>query len=431
MTYKEALQYIHSVSWKGSRPGLSRITELCEKLSHPEDRLRFVHVAGTNGKGSICCMTAEVLKEAGYRVGLFTSPFVREFNERIRVNGENISDGDLAAVTEYVKQFADTMEDSPTEFELITAIALEYFARRACDVVVLEVGMGGRLDSTNVIRTSVLSVITEISLDHTAMLGDTVEEIAAEKAGIIKPGVPVVFAGTDEKAAGVIAAKAAEMHAPLFRPAYDALRTEDVSIDGTVFFYGEREPYRISLAGTYQPRNAAAVICCAEVLEKNGYPIPEHALRAGLCRARWSARFEVLSRDPVIIYDGGHNPGGVTVAFDSAARCFPGAKFTVLTGVMADKEYTEIVRIAAPSIARAYTVTPEVPRALDAARYAEIYRSRGVDAVCCESIPGGVAAAVEDACEHHRPLLIFGSLYMYADVAAAVEKYIAARPYAE
>ena len=153
MTYNEALQYIHSVSWKGSRPGLSRIEELCEKLSHPEDRLRFVHVAGTNGKGSICCMLSGVLREAGYRVGLFTSPFVWEFNERIRVDGENIGNEELAEVTAYVKQFADTMEDAPTEFELITAIALEYFARRACDVVVLEVGMGGRLDSTNVIRT--------------------------------------------------------------------------------------------------------------------------------------------------------------------------------------------------------------------------------------------------------------------------------------
>ncbi len=427
MTYNEALQYIHSVSWKGSRPGLSRIEELCEKLSHPEDRLRFVHVAGTNGKGSICCMLSGVLRQAGYRVGLFTSPFVWEFNERIRVDGENIANEELAEVTAYVKQFADTMEDAPTEFELITAIALEYFARRACDVVVLEVGMGGRLDSTNVIRTPVLSVITEISLDHTSMLGNTVEEIAAEKAGIIKPGVPVLFAGTDENAAGVIEKKAQQMCSPFFRPVYSALHTEEISVEGTVFTYEGREPYRIGLAGTYQPRNAAAVICCAEILRTCGYPIEDHALRAGLTAARWRARFELLSRDPVIIYDGGHNPGGVTVAFDSAAHCFPGEKYTVLTGVMADKEYIRIAEIAAPNIARAYTVTPDVPRALDAQAYAEVYRACGVDAVPCESISQGVRAAAENALANHRPLLIFGSLYMYADVAAAVDEYISSR----
>ncbi len=427
MTYEEALQYIHSVSWKGSRPGLFRITELCEKLSHPEDRLRFVHVAGTNGKGSICCMLAGVLKEAGYRVGLFTSPFVKEFKERIRVNGENIGNEELAEVTAYVKQFADTMADAPTEFELITAIAFAYFARRACDVVVLEVGMGGRLDSTNVIRTPSLSVITEISLDHTAMLGDTVEAIAREKAGIIKPGVPVVFAGTDERAAAVIAEKAAEMGVSLYRPAYGTICTKEISIDGTVFTYEDRPPYRIGLAGTYQPRNAAAVICCTEVLRRNGYSIEESALRAGLSDARWAARFEVLSRDPVIVYDGGHNPGGVTVAFDSAAHCFPNEKYTVLTGVMADKEYETIAGIAAPGIARAYTVMPGVPRALDAEAYAAVYRSLGVDAVSCSSIDGGVRAAAEDARQNHRPLLIFGSLYMYADVAAAVEAYLASR----
>lgn len=424
MTYKEALEYIHSVSWKGSRPGLSRIMELCEKMSHPESQLRFVHVAGTNGKGSVCCMLSEVLRVSGLRVGLFTSPFVREFNERIRVNGENIGDEELASATEYVKQFADTMEDAPTEFELITAIAFAYFAQQKCDIVVLEVGMGGRLDSTNVIETTVLSVITEISLDHTAVLGDTVAKIAAEKAGIIKPGVPVVFAGTDESAFGVIAEKAAEKGSSLTRPAYETVRVSETSIDGTVFEYAGRTPYRISLAGTYQPRNAAAVIHCADVLRECGFSIPESALRAGLLAARWSARFEVLCRDPVVIYDGGHNPGGVTVAFESAVRCFPKERFTVLTGVMADKEYEKIAGIAAPYVAKAFTVTPAVPRALDAASYAEVYRGYGVDAVSCESIEAGVRAAIEDAHRHERPLILFGSLYMYADVAAAVERCV-------
>ena len=424
MTYKEALEYIHSVTWLGSRPGLSRIAELCEKMNNPQDSLRFVHVAGTNGKGSFSCMLSEVLREAGYRVGLFTSPFIKEFNERIRVNGQDIPNEDLADVTEYVRGFADTMEDLPTEFELITAIALEYFRRQNCDIVVLEVGMGGRLDSTNVINTPILSVITEISLDHTGMLGDTVEAIAAEKAGIIKTGVPVMFSGTDTRARAVIANTAQRMGCAITYPVYDTLLVEQSSIEGSTFTYEGKSGYTISLAGLYQPRNAAAVICAVEALRRGGYAISDEALRAGLACARWSARFELLRRNPVIIYDGGHNPGGVTVSFGSVARYFPNTKCTVLTGIMADKDYAETVEISAPYIARAFTVTPNVPRALNGEAYADTYRAHGVEATSCESIESGVAAAIEDARREGRPLIIFGSLYMYADIVSAVDKVL-------
>ena len=424
MTYKEALEYIHSVTWMGSRPGLSRIAELCEKMNNPQNSLRFVHVAGTNGKGSFSCMLSEVLREAGYRVGLFTSPFIKEFNERIRVNGQDIPNEDLADVTEYVRGFADTMEDLPTEFELITAIALEYFRRQNCDIVVLEVGMGGRLDSTNVINTPILSVITEISLDHTGMLGDTVEAIAAEKAGIIKTGVPVMFSGTDTRARAVIANTAQRMGCAITYPVYDTLLVEQSSIEGSTFTYKGKSGYTISLAGLYQPRNAAAVICAVEALRRGGYAISDEALRAGLACARWSARFELLRRDPVIIYDGGHNPGGVSVSFGSVARYFPNTKCTALTGIMADKDYTETVGISAPYIARAFTVTPNVPRALNGEAYADTYRAHGVEATSCESIESGVAAAIEDARREGRPLIIFGSLYMYADIVSAVDKVL-------
>ena len=424
MTYKEALEYIHSVTWMGSRPGLSRITELCEKMNNPQNSLRFVHVAGTNGKGSFCCMLSEILSAAGYRVGLFTSPFIKEFNERIRINGENIADEDLAEVTEYVRGFADTMEDLPTEFELITAIALEYFRRQNCDIVVLEVGMGGRLDSTNVIRTPVLSVITEISLDHTGMLGDTVEAIAAEKAGIIKEGVPVMFSGTDTRARAVVADAAQKMGCAITYPVYDTLFVERSSVEGSTFAYDGQTGYTISLSGLYQPRNAAAVICAVMALRQAGYSVSDEALRAGLACARWSARFELLRRDPVIIYDGGHNPGGVTVSFASVAQYFPGVKCTALSGIMADKDYAETVEISAPHIARVFTVTPDVPRALHASAYADTYRAHGVEAIPCDNIDSGVAAAIDDARREGRPLIIFGSLYMYADIVSAVDKVL-------
>lgn len=424
MTYKEAIEYIHSVSWKGSRQGLSRIAELCGLLKDPQDSLRFVHVAGTNGKGSFGCMLSGVLAESGYKVGLFTSPFVKEFNERIRVNGENITDDELAEVTEYVKSYAEKMEDLPTEFELITAIAFEYFKRRNCDIVVLEVGMGGRLDSTNIIKTPVLSVITEISLDHTALLGDTVEKIAEEKAGIIKKGVPVIYSGTDAAAKAVIAEVAEMSGSKITYPDYDSLRIVQSTIGGSIFNYGGRQGYKISLAGLYQPRNAAAVIHAATVLREEGFSIKDESLRSGLAKAQWSARFEVLRRSPVIIYDGGHNPGGVSVSFESAAHYFGKTKLTVLTGIMADKDHKETIRISSPHIARAFTVTPNVPRALGAAIYADEYQAVGVDAIPCETLERGVAMAVADACNEDRPLLIFGSLYMYADIVAAVDRII-------
>ena len=213
MTYEEAVAYIHSVAWKGSRPGLSRITELLHLLGDPQDRLQFIHIAGTNGKGSTSAMTESVLRAAGYKTGLFVSPYIKHFNERICFCGTPISDEALARVTATVKPFADAMEDKPTEFELITALGLEYFKRKKCDIVILEAGMGGRLDSTNIIEESELSVITGIALDHTAYLGDTVEKIAAEKAGIIKKGGTVLFGGEDKCAAEVIVAKAKEMGA--------------------------------------------------------------------------------------------------------------------------------------------------------------------------------------------------------------------------
>ena len=204
MNINETLSYIHSVSWMGSRPGLSRTRELLRLMGDPQNKLRFVHVAGTNGKGSTCSMTASILQAAGYRVGLYTSPYILRFNERMKVDGVDISDEELSEITEYVKPFAESMAEHPTEFELVTAIGFEFFYRRRCDVVVLEVGLGGELDSTNVIEPPLLSVITEIDFDHTGVLGNTITEIASAKAGIIKAGTPVVSADNLPESAAVI-----------------------------------------------------------------------------------------------------------------------------------------------------------------------------------------------------------------------------------
>ncbi|MBE6541975.1 MAG: bifunctional folylpolyglutamate synthase/dihydrofolate synthase, partial [Ruminococcaceae bacterium] len=310
MTYSEALEYIHSVSWKGSRPGLERISELCTLLGHPEDSLKFIHIAGTNGKGSTSAMIASILSESGYRVGLYTSPFIEEFNERIMLCGENISNEDLARDTEYVKQFADKMEDSPTEFELITAIAFVYYKRKGCDYVVLECGLGGRLDSTNVINTSVLSVITGIDLDHTAILGDTTEKIASEKAGIIKKGVPVIFGEGDGDAECVIRTAAENMGSEYIRTDFSKISSIKTSLTGTEFYF-DGKLIKINLRGIYQTRNAATVITAVNALREHGIKISDEAVEMGLKKAEWKARFETLSDFPLVIYDGAHNLQGI------------------------------------------------------------------------------------------------------------------------
>ncbi len=427
MTYKEALEYIHSVSWLGSRPGLSRITELCRRLGNPERACRYIHIAGTNGKGSTSKMLSEILRAEGYRVGLYTSPYVWRFNERIGFDGGDITDDELAEVTAYVKPFADAMEDSPTEFELITAIAFEYFKRKECDYVVLEAGLGGRLDSTNVIDTPVLSVITGIALDHTAILGDTHAAIAGEKAGIIKEGCPVLFGEGPREAEEVIRTRAASLNAPYFRTPFHEIGTIRTSLEGTDFTFGDKEVH-IPLLGAYQTRNTATVLTACRILRERGTPISEDSIREGLLTARWNARFEILCRRPLVIYDGAHNVQGITGAVENIERYLaplsPDGRVNMVMGVMKDKEYAEMIALLTPHAAKVFCVTPKNERSLNAVNEAEVYRHHGVEAEGYEDIAVGVDAACLASLAEGRPLICLGSLYMYADVKTAVTDWM-------
>lgn len=416
MNYQECLEYIHGVSWTFCKPGLERINELCERLGHPERGLRFVHVAGTNGKGSFSSMLASVLKAEEYKVGLYTSPYIRIFNERMQINGENISNEELIQLTERVRPIAEEMTDKPTEFELITAIAFEYFYKNKCDVVVLEAGMGGRLDSTNIIENSLLSVITGIALDHTAFLGDTVEKIAAEKAGIIKSGCPVLFGGTDLEARAVIEARAAEQGADFYTTDYARISNLSMTLDGSSFDFGEHKDIQISLLGTYQPRNAASVLTAVDILRSNGFNISEKAVAEGLKSAKWPARFEVLSKTPLIIFDGAHNPQGIAAAVESIRLYFGEKKVYLLTGVLRDKDYTAIARDLATVASKAFTLTPDSPRALSAEEYAEVLNKAGIEAQPNESIRAALKAARAEAQKDGVPLICLGSLYVYSSL---------------
>ena len=420
MNYEQALEYIHSVNWAFCKPGLERITELCKALGDPQKKLRFIHVAGTNGKGSTSAMLASVLQKAGYRTGLYTSPYIRTFCERIRVDGENIPEDKLAALTDRIRPIAERMADKPTEFELITALAFAYFAECACDVVVLEVGLGGRLDSTNVIENTALSIITGIDFDHTALLGNTIEEIAREKAGIIKPGRPVLFGGGKGVAFDTVCAVAQEKKAPFYCVDRSSYKERSATLEGTVFDYLHYTNLHLPLLGAYQPYNATLVLSAVHLLQEQGFSIAEGAVREGLLAVRWPARFELLSRDPIIIYDGGHNPEGVRAAVASIKAYFPNQKVNLLGGVMADKDRGEMIETMKPVAARAFAVTPNNPRALTADEYAAQLASFGIPAMSYASVAEGVKAAIESSKKEGIPLICLGSLYLYEEVEKAV-----------
>lgn len=421
MTYQESIRYIHSVASAFCKPGLSRIQTLCEKLGHPEAQMQYIHVAGTNGKGSVCAMLNSILRASGRRVGLFTSPYIRRFNERMQVDGEPISDGELVELTELVRPIADSMEDKPTEFELITAIAFEFFHRKKCDIVILEVGLGGRLDSTNVIQNPLLSIITDIDFDHTAMLGNTIQEIAAEKAGIIKEGRPCLFGGKDSSACRTIGQIAALRHAPFYTVDRSDYSVSEMTLNGTVFHFENYIGLRLPLLGTYQPFNAAIVLTALRIVEKEGLTGTEEQLRRGLQNVRWPARFELLRNDPTVIFDGGHNPQGIAAAVKSIGTYFPEQRVNILTGIMADKDYDEMIETLKPVVAHAFTVRPDNPRALSAKALAEHFEGHRVHATPFESIPEAIRAAISNSRENGLPLICLGSLYMYNEIVEALQ----------
>ena len=421
MTYEEALSYIHSICWKGSKLGLDRTRELLGKLNDPQKELKFIHIAGTNGKGSTAAMLSSILEEAGYRVGLYTSPFINRFNERMQVNHQPIPDEELAALTEYVRPHADAMADSPTEFELITALAMVWFARQKCDIVVLEVGMGGELDSTNIIDVPEAAVIAAMGMDHVKELGPTMADIARAKAGIIKEGGRVVSYGGNLEADEVIAAVCRARNASLCQPDFSAIVPGDFGLEGQTFSYKGWRGLRIPLVGAYQMNNAAVVLETVEVLRQRGWSVSDEAVRQGLADTRWPARFEVLRRDPVFIVDGGHNPHGIRATAESLRRLFPGRKITFVTGVMADKDVEHILGLIVPLADQFFTVRPDNPRAMDAGELAARIEAMGAKATACASVRDGVDRAIQ-AEGPHGVACALGSLYMSGEVRSCFGK---------
>ncbi len=425
----DPVAYINEPRWQKVRLGLDRTRELLDRMGRPQDKLKFVHVAGTNGKGSVCAYIASVLQAAGYKTGLFTSPYIIEFEERIRVNGENIPKDDLRDITLFVKEHAEAMAavsgEHPTEFELMSAVAFEHFARSKCDIVVCEVGMGGRLDSTNIIDAPEVAVIVRLGLDHTDMLGDTIEAIAYEKAGIIKAGSTVVsWPQEDAAAMKVVEQKARECGCELVVPAFDALTMCDVDDEGVRKFYYDGRMFHTRLLASYQPYNAALAIEAVEALRRRGWQIEYRPhMVEGIYQASWPGRFEVVSTgQPTIIVDGGHNPQGASVLAESLRDVFPGRGITFVMSVLADKNYRAMIAEVMPLANAFVCVTPPNPRKLEASDLAAVIRAQADNA----DMPIQVANDFADAIEKARQIAglgticVFGSLYSISEVKKAL-----------
>ena len=416
MNITEALQYIDGTQWFGSKPGLERTEALLDKLGRPQDRLKYIHIAGTNGKGSCAAMLASILKAAGYRTGLYTSPYLFRFHERMQINGEPVSDEALAELVTRIRPLAEAMDDHPTEFELITAAALLWFAEEHCDIVVLEVGLGGRLDATNVIAAPEAAVLMNIGLDHTAVLGDTLEQIAAEKAGILKPGCEAVAYQQQESVLEVFRQKAREVGAGLHVADFSQLVPEFDSLEGQSFTY-RGEPYALALLGDHQLRNAAVVLETVEVLRSRGWRISREAVEHGLYATAWPARFELVSEEPPFIVDGGHNPQCAESVRRNLLHYFPESRRVLLVGVLRDKDYPALFDILNEAADAWVCVTPNSERALPAAELGKFLERYGKPVTVCESIPDGVETAREQAGEDGMACAV-GSLYMAGAVRA-------------
>ena len=408
MTGQEAADLIHQRAWVGQKPGLDRIRRLLGRLGNPQEKLKFVHIAGSNGKGSTAAMLASVLSAAGLKTGLYTSPHLWRFNERFQVDGAPISGEDLAEITAQVLEAAE----DETEFELMTAIGMVYFLKAECDIVVLETGLGGRLDSTNVIPAPEVAVITHIGLEHTEILGDTLDKIAREKAGIIKQGCDVVLCeqGYDlyclfEEICKLRCSSLALTVNP------EVLSS---GLEGQTFTYRGEGLYHIALLGEHQLQNAAVVLEAVRVLRQRGWEVPETAVARGLEQARWPGRLELARRGPDVILDGGHNPQCMEALARALGELYPEKKLIFLTGVLADKDWSTMMGELLPLAKEFYTITPDSPRAMPAAELAAYLEGQGAKATPCGSVREGLELALvflspEDV------VCVTGSLYMIGE----------------
>ncbi len=395
MNYNETLNYIHSLGAFSHKAGLERITDVCNKLNNPQNNFKAIHIAGTNGKGSVNTFVSSALKAAGYKVGMFVSPYITDFCERIQINGEYINRDDLCRLSGQVIDTGVAL----TEFEFITAVGFLYFSENKIDIAVLETGLGGRFDATNVISTPLVSVITKIGLDHTAILGDTIEQIAAEKCGIIKDSTVVTTCNQPQAAYDVIKSYSQN----LIIPNINDLTNVKTSVLGNEFSYKGID-YKTLLGGEYQIENALVAI---ETLKNCGFLIKDKDIKQGLENAFIPARLEVVSKTPLILIDGAHNPDGAEVLRKVMENC---ENITAIVGVMRDKNYKQVLSTTLPFCKKVICVEPNVPRALPAEELARVAEQYSKNVVVLNDLKDALTIIDEN------PTFVFGSLYLASEI---------------
>ncbi len=418
LTGKEAVDYIHSRLKFGSVLGFDRINALSDMLGNPQDKLKYVHVAGTNGKGSTSTMIAESLMDAGYKTGLFTSPYVLNFRERIQINGEMIPSDKLGFYVQRIKECIDILETKgliPTEFEILTAVAFLYFYESGCDVAVLEVGMGGLFDSTNIIKETDVCVITSVSYDHTNILGNTIEEIAKNKAGIIKTNSNVaVYPQIYDSAKDVIYNKISEVKASLYNVDKEKIKIISCNTNGSEFYY-KNSKIKTKLIGEHQIYNAATAFEAGLALIDKGYNITVQNIINGISKASIPARVQIISKNPLIVIDGGHNKDGVEALVSALKTSFSEYKITAVIGMMKDKDVDSAIKMIAPLCKKMFTVTVNNPRSASAVELkgkADVFCS---DVVAVDDADTAFNLA-KDTVKEGEMILVAGSLYLACEI---------------
>ncbi len=418
MNYNEALDFIHSRLKFGSQPGMERISALCEAFDNPQDKLKYVHVAGTNGKGSTCNMISKILEAAGYKVGLFTSPFILDFRERIQVNSEMIPKEEFAEIVEKIIPVVEDLKKkdiNPTEFEIITIAAFLYFLKAGCDVVVLEVGLGGTLDSTNIIKQSEVSVITSISMDHTDILGDTILKIAEHKCGIFKAGGHVVgYPQPDFTVERYIKEKARAAGCDYTHSDLARMRLVREEPDGSTVIYAGCT-FKIPLTGKHQLYNFSTAASAVNVLKTKGWNISTKNMLDGVARLKMPARIETVSTDPLVIVDGGHNAEGFDALCLTLKTHFKDKKIIAVFGMMRDKDYMYCAEKLAPLCEKIYTTTVSNPRSLTAKELAAVLKDFGAKAKPVDDCGKAYKKALKKA-DENTLVLVCGSLYLASDI---------------
>ncbi|MEG2984162.1 MAG: folylpolyglutamate synthase/dihydrofolate synthase family protein [Peptostreptococcaceae bacterium] len=429
MNYNEALKYIHGSHKFGVRLGLDNIKKLLELLDNPQDKLKIIHIAGTNGKGSTCSFISTILKEGGYKVGLYTSPFLETFTERIRVNGDNIPEDEVGNIVSLIKEKIEVMVNEgysyPTEFEIVTAMAFYYFYKENVDFVALEVGLGGRYDATNVIEKPIVSVITSISMDHIGVLGDTLGKIAFEKGGIIKENCTTIVYPQKYEAGQVIKNICKENRSKYIECNFNDINIKQSNINlqryDCIINKKEYKDLEIKLIGDHQVKNSVLALNVIDYINDNlGLNISEECIRKGLAQTSWPGRIEKIKENPMFIIDGAHNEEGAESLAKAMDKYFKDKNKVLIIGMLEDKDISSVLDILIPRFNKVITTTPDNPRSIDADKLKKKIEEYNIDVISKPKINEAVEYALQNT-KKEDVIISAGSLYMIGNVRSIIK----------